>query len=134
MVIAFSRCVVIPLSRPDIAKEYPLILIAGSKVKMYTHSMMRNIPDLREQMPKNLLEIHPETGERLGIQDGQYVHVESPRGCIQCIAVFIDGIDPRVVDSCYGFKESNCNVLTDHRAFDPITGSTGLKSLLCKVY
>jgi len=33
----------------------------------------------------------------------------------------------------HGFKESNCNVLTDHKAFDPITGSTGLKSLLCKV-
>lgn len=44
-----------------------------------------------------------------------------------------DRIDPRVVHLYHGFKESNCNVLTDHRASDPITGSTGLKSPLCKV-
>jgi len=35
-----------PVSRPDLAKEYPLVLIAGSKLKPYTHSMMRNIPTL----------------------------------------------------------------------------------------
>jgi len=33
----------------------------------------------------------------------------------------------------HGFTESNCNVLTDHEACDPITGSVGMKSLLCKV-
>ncbi len=30
-------------------------------------------------------------------------------------------------------KESNCNVLTDNRAFDPITGSAGMKSSLYKI-
>ena len=123
-----------PFSQPDLAQEYPLILIAGSKLKMYTHSMMRNIPELREQMPNNLLEINPETAAQLGINNGEYVNVESPRGCIKCMAMITDNIDPRVVHAYYGFKESNCNILTDHRAFDPITGSTGLKSLLCKVY
>jgi hypothetical protein len=33
----------------------------------------------------------------------------------------------------HGFNESNCNVLTDHKACDPITGSVGMKSLLCRV-
>jgi anaerobic selenocysteine-containing dehydrogenase len=33
-----------PISRPDLAKEFPFVLIAGTKLESYTHSMMRNIP------------------------------------------------------------------------------------------
>jgi len=122
-----------PVSRPDLAKEFPLILIAGSKLEAYTHSMMRNIPTLREQAPENLLEINPDTASRLGIKDGTVARVTSPRGSITCMARITDGIDPRVAHLYHGFKESNCNILTDHKAFDPITGSVGMKSLLCKV-
>jgi anaerobic selenocysteine-containing dehydrogenase len=122
-----------PVSRPDLAQEYPLILIAGSKLEPYTHSMMRNIPALRKHCPHNLLEIHPTAAEQYGIKKGDTVRVASPRGSITCPTLITDGIDPRVVHLYHGFKESNCNVLTDHKVFDPITGSTGLKSLLCKI-
>jgi len=122
-----------PVSRPDLAKRYPLILIAGSKLPMYTHSMMRNIPALHRQCPKNLLEINPEAARKLNIKNDEWVKVESPRGSITCPVLITDRIDPRVVHLYYGFRESNCNMLTDHKAFDPITGSVGLKSLLCKV-
>jgi len=122
-----------PVSRPDLAKHYPLILIAGSKLEMYTHSMMRNIPGLRKQCPKNLLEINPEIAQKLNLRNGELARVESPRGSITCPTSVTDRIDARVVHLYHGFKESNCNVLTDHKAFDPITGSTGLKSLLCRV-
>ena len=122
-----------PVSRPDIAKEYPLILTTGTKLEMYTHSMMRNIPELYEQFPENLLEINPDTAAKLNIEDGDVVGVESPRGRIECSAKVTDCIDPRVVSLYHGFAASNCNVLTDNKACDPITGSTGLKSLLCKV-
>lgn len=95
--------------------------------------MMRNIPGLHKQCPKNLLEINPEIAKKLDIKNGDLVKVESPRGSITCPASVTDRIDARVVHLYHGFKESNCNVLTDHKAFDPITGSTGLKSLLCRV-
>ena len=75
-----------PVSQPDIAREYPFILIAGSKLKMYTHSMMRNIPDLHKLMPKNLLEINPVAAKKLGINDGDIVRVESLRGSIRSYA------------------------------------------------
>lgn len=122
-----------PVSQPDLAREYALILIAGSKLEAYTHSMMRNIPKLREQAPENLLEINPQTAAKLNIEDGNVVRITSPRGSIKCSAHVTDRIDPRVVHLYHGFKESNCNILTDHKACDPITGSIGLKSLLCKV-
>jgi len=122
-----------PVSRPDLAKEYPFILIAGTKLEMYTHSEMRNIPGLRKLFPTNLLEVNPKTAVKIGITDGDIVRISSLRGSITCASYITDRIDPRVVHLYHGFKESNCNVLTDHKAFDPITGSTGLKSLLCKV-
>jgi anaerobic selenocysteine-containing dehydrogenase len=122
-----------PVSRPDLAKRYPLILIAGSKLKAYTHSMMRNIPELRQHYPENLLEINPSTAQDLRISDGAGVKVSSPRGEIKTKVRLTESIDARVVHLFHGFEKSNCNLLTDHSAFDPITGSTGLKSLLCKV-
>jgi anaerobic selenocysteine-containing dehydrogenase len=122
-----------PVSQPELAQEYPLILIAGTKLEAYTHSMMRNIPGLRRHTPENLVELHPETASKLEIHDGEVVNVASPRGSIQCQASMTDTIDPRVVHLYHGFKESNCNVLTDHTVFDPITGSVGMKSLLCKI-
>lgn len=122
-----------PVSRPDLAKEYPLILIAGTKLEMYTHSEMRNIPGLRRRFPENLLEINPETAAKKNIAEGDFARISSPRGSITCKAYVTNRIDPRVVHLCHGFKESNCNVLTDHKAFDTITGSTGLKSLLCRL-
>jgi anaerobic selenocysteine-containing dehydrogenase len=122
-----------PVSRPDLAKEYPFILIAGTKLEAYTHSMMRNIPGLHKYAPENLVEINPKAAARLGINNGERVNIASPRGHIRCKASVTDSIDPRVVHLYHGFKESNCNVLTDNRAFDPITGSVGMKSSLCKI-
>lgn len=58
---------------PEIAKEYPLILMTGSKLEMYTHSMMPNIPELYEQFPENLLKINPERAAKLEIEDGDVV-------------------------------------------------------------
>ena len=122
-----------PVSTPQLAQEYPFILIAGTKLKPYTHSMMRNIPSLRAEEPEDKLEINPKTASLLGIQDGDQVAIESPRGRIECKAKVTDIIDPRVVHLHFGFAESNANVLTDNAAFDPVSGSTAMKSSLCKV-
>jgi len=122
-----------PVSQPALAKEYPFVLIAGTKLAAYTHSMMRNIPGLCKYAPENRAELHPEAASKLSIDDGDMVRISSPRGSIPCKAKVTQSIDPRVVHLYHGFKESNCNVLTDHKAFDPITGSVGMKSLLCNI-
>jgi anaerobic selenocysteine-containing dehydrogenase len=122
-----------PISRPDVAKSFPFILIAGSKLEPYTHAMMRNIPALRRHAPKNLLEVNPRTAKSLGLVTGGRAKVSSLRGSIETEVSVTDRIDPRVVHLYFGFEESNCNLLTDHHDFDPVTGSTGLKSSLCKV-
>ena len=112
-------------------------------IEMNIEGMVAKIPpalksgiqemDASQAYPENLLEINPGTAAKLNIEDGNAVRVTSPRGGIKCMAKVTDRIDPRVVHLYHGFAKSNCNVLTDHKICDPITGSTGLKSLLCKV-
>ena len=54
-----------PISTPDLAKVYPLILISGSRVIHYYHSCFRQLKKLRELYPNPLLQIHPETASKL---------------------------------------------------------------------
>jgi len=66
-----------PISQPELAKEYPLILSTGRRSPVYFHSEHRNIPWLRQIHPHPLIEIHPNTARSLGISSGEWVWVEN---------------------------------------------------------
>lgn len=122
-----------PVSRPDLAEHYPLMFLAGGKTKAYTHSQYRNLPSLRRLVPEALLEIHPATARGLGISDGDWVKVESPRGGIELKARLSEDIHPDIVSMLHGWSEANANYLIDDTARDPISGFPGLRSVLCRV-
>ena len=44
-----------------------------------------------------MVEIHPETAAKEGIQEGDWVVIESPRGKVRQRAKLFAGMDPRVV-------------------------------------
>jgi anaerobic selenocysteine-containing dehydrogenase len=140
-----------PFSCPDLAKEYPLILITGGRFQPYYHSEHRQIKSLRKMHPEPIMQINKKTAKSLGIEEGDWVWIESPRGRIKQKCKFFDGIDPRVVHTqhgwwfpeedgaeplLYGVWKSNCNVLTDDDPdiCNPISGGWPLRALLCKVY
>ena len=136
-----------PLSAPEIAERYPLILTTGGRSRCFFHTEFRQIPSLRRRDPDPIVEIHPETAERVGIKDGDWVWIESPRGRITQKAKLTRGIDHRVVDVQhgwwfpeepgpeYGLWKSNANVLTSNLPpCDPAVGTYQLRALLCKVY
>lgn len=137
-----------PVSTPELAREYPLILNAGARSKSLYHSEHRMVPWLRELQPYPEVEIHPDTAAKLGIKDGDWVWIESPRGRVKQIARLTTGIDPRVVAAPHGWwypeiktpdhgwDKSNINILTDNdpAGYDPYMGSTNLRVLLCKIY
>jgi anaerobic selenocysteine-containing dehydrogenase len=140
-----------PIGNPELAKEYPLILITGKRHQPYYHSEHRQIDSLRKQHPYPLVEIHPETASRLGIADSDWVWIETPRGRVKQRCEYTDGIDPRVVSAehgwwfpelpgeepwLHGVWESNINVVTDDEPdhCNPINGGWPLRTLLCKVY
>ena len=122
-----------PISRPDLAKEFPLILITGPRVRWFTHSQHRNVSILRKRMPEPLIEINVRTAKNLGISDGSMVKVRSPRGEIKLKARVTRDIHPNVVSLPHGWSEANANELVDDMARDPISGYPSFRALLCQV-
>ena len=136
-----------PISRPDLAEEYPYILNSGLRTPTFFHSANRQIPWLREIRPDPIVEIHPETAVNHQIEEGDWVWIESPRGKARQRAKLNDGIDPRVIvaehgwwfpenkDSGHGWEISNINLLTDnsYESMDPVMGATNLRVLLCNI-
>lgn len=122
-----------PISKPDLAKEYPLILMAGIQLPMYMHSQLRNLPSLRSIMPHPEIEIHGETAGHLGIADGEEVIAETIRGSIKLRAKITKDILPGVVAISHGWKEANVNILTNNKGLDPVSGFPPFNGLLCRV-
>jgi anaerobic selenocysteine-containing dehydrogenase len=141
-----------PVSTPEVAKEYPLILNTGGRFMPMFHSEHRQLGiGMREKHPDPLVTIHPEMAEKLGIKDSDWVWIETRRGRIKQKASLNPGILPNVVNceaswwfpekpgeepSLFGLWESNANVLTpdDDEFCDPLTGGWANRALLCKVY
>jgi len=138
-----------PVSTPDIAKEYPLVLTTGAKTSAFFHSEHRQIPSLRRINPDPITQIHPETAEKLGIKDGDWIYLENKYGKCKQRAKLTEGIHPRVVHaqhgwwfpekpgpepSLFGVWESNVNLLLP----GGWTGKAGLgypfKAQMCRVY
>jgi len=137
-----------PYNTPELFKEYPYILITGARSPGFFHSENRQISWLRELHRDPEVEIHPETARKEGINEGDWVVIESPRGKVRQRAKLFSGMDPRIVsaqhgwwfpekkDPGHGWDESNINVLTDnaYKTCDPAMGATNVRTLLCRIY
>jgi thiosulfate reductase/polysulfide reductase chain A len=140
-----------PVSTPDLAKKFPLMLITGGRFQPMFHSEHRQIEVVRRRHPHPLVQIHPDKGRELGISDGDWVWIETLRGKIRMKCQLFNGIDRRVVHCehgwwfpelpgeepwLHGVWESNVNVLTDDdpEHCNPISGGWPLKTALCRVY
>ena len=136
-----------PYSTPELAEDYPFILITGARIPMFFQSEYRQLPQLRKGRREPECELNPETAAALGVSKGDWVSIETPRGkCRQKVKIF-DGIDPRVVHAQHGwwFPEdedgpdhgnwrSNANTLTSMEPpYCSAMGTYQLRALLCKI-
>jgi anaerobic selenocysteine-containing dehydrogenase len=134
---------------PELAQEYPLILITGSRELNlpYFHTQYHFVPWLKQIQPFPVVLINPETAKELGIKNGNWVWIENKVGKVRFKARVTQRIHPKVISAPhswwypelsgpeYGVWESNINLLVDPFAgSDPSTGSSELRGLLCKVY
>ena len=135
-----------PLSNPKLAEEYPLILMNGARFIAFFHSEHRSISSLRKLRPDPLLEVHPKTAEKLGLSDGGWAYVETPRGRVRMKVKVTDRVHPLCVHAdhgwwfpeeggpCYGWRRSNVNLLTSNKPpHDPCFGSTNVRVSLCRI-
>lgn len=126
--------------QPD--KTYPLFLI-NWKEASHTHTRTQNNPWLLDLQPNNPLMIHPDTAQRLGIQDGAEVWVESKYGKVKAKVNVTERIHPEVVGLQHGFGHTALGSLAKGRGTadgtlrptkgDPLSGQAMHKECCVRV-
>jgi thiosulfate reductase/polysulfide reductase chain A len=135
-----------PVSQPETAKDFPYILITGSRRREYFHSEHRQINSLRKLRQHPLAEIHPDTATPHKISDGDWIYVRTKRGEIKMKASVTTDIKPGVInidhgwwfpekpDQAFGIWESNANLLTSNAPpYNEAFGTYQLRALLCSI-
>ncbi len=127
-------------------EEYPLTATTGRRIPVYFHSEHRQLPWCRELWPVPRMEINPKTAEKYGIEQGDWVWIETEWGKIREVADLYYGVDettvnlehtwwyPEVEDAGHGFQLSQVNQLIDHHAQDPHCGASNLRAYQVKIY
>ena len=134
-------------AEPERAKEYPLTVTTGRRIPVYFHSEHRQLPWTRELWPVPRVEINPQTAEEYGIEQGDWVWIETEWGKIREVADLYYGVPKNVIncehtwwypelsqDAGHGFQLSAVNQLIDNSAQDPHCGSSNLRGYLAKIY
>ena len=107
----------------------------------------KHVAALRKIRPDPVVELNPETALNLGLKDGDWIYIETVEGRIRQRLSLNRDIDQRVVigafgwwfpeeaASVYGWAKANINILTSSATdYDPVTGSTQLRGIPCKIY
>ena len=112
--------------------EYPLILTTGRVVSHFlSGTQTRRIGGLLDQYPQPLCEMHPRLAEQLGVNDRDFVKVESRRGSVVVRAQVVKTIRPDTVFIPYHWPlDRSANNLTI-RAIDPVSNIPEFK--ICAV-
>lgn len=139
-----------PVSTPELFKEFPLIY-THYRLLSYMHSEGRQIKRQRELIPDPYLEINSETAAKLGINEGDWVHLETPKSKGEWRVTFkarlVPEMHPDVVAGPHGWWfpekpgpehgcfDSNINaLLTLDPPYDPAVGVMQCRALLCRVW
>jgi len=145
----YQEPLVSPRSRPDLTARFPFILTCA-KDSLSCESQMRGLPGLRSRAPDPVVELHPTTAAEQGIAAGDWVRIETPVSAVRARAKLNDSLDPEVVCGQHGWWQAcdeigapaydalvpegaNYNLLIDHDAADPISGSAPLRAYLCAI-
>jgi anaerobic selenocysteine-containing dehydrogenase len=138
-----------PASRPDLAKDYPLILSTGRRSPAFFHTEHRQIPWLRQLDPDPVVEIHPDTAATHRIGNGEWVWVENWMGRAKLKAK-VTPIVPRWMvmaahgwwfpekegaePSLYGTWEVNINMLLPMGEQGKDGLGAPIKHSMCRIY
>ena len=135
-----------PKADPERGAEYPFIATSGRRIPVYFHSEHRQLPWCREQWPAPRVEINPEDAAELGIEQGDWVWIESPWGKVRQTADLYYGIKPNMINAEHqwwypelaqadkGYELSCINCITDRKTQDKYNGSSNVRTYPVKVY
>ncbi len=145
----FVEPLVSPLSQPELAARFPLIL-TSSKNTLFCESQHRGLPSLRRKSMDPEVELHPSAAAERGIAPGDWVMIETPEGSVRARAQLDDTLQPNVVCGQHGWWQAcreigapgydpfssagaNLNLIIGNRAIDPMSGSVPHRAYLCQI-
>ena len=127
-------------------EEYPIILTTGRRIPVYFHSEHRQLPWCRELWPAPRLEMNPNDAARLGLEQGDWVWIESPWGKVREVLDLYYGISKGVVNAnhawwfpemdtaSHGYELVNINCVMDPYGQDVVCGAATMRSVPVLVY
>ena len=130
---------------PSVSLEYPLLATSRKNFHFF-HSSHRQISALRKKHPDPTLDIHPAAAKILGLTEGDWARIITPKGRIEQKVHLSESLDPRVVfldygwwfpeekmESLFDWDRSNLNILTAGEPFDPAMGTPNLRAFPCRI-
>jgi anaerobic selenocysteine-containing dehydrogenase len=138
-----------PVSTPDLMEEFPFILTTGGRSFASFHSEHRQIESLRQFNKYPQLDMHPEDAKIAGVNDGEWVWIESPFGKCQEQVHVTPTIKRGVVHAQHGWWypeqsgeepnlfgnwKSNINVTMPHKVNGKLGFGDCFKNMICKIY
>ncbi|MBN9387595.1 MAG: molybdopterin-dependent oxidoreductase [Chloroflexi bacterium] len=138
-----------PVSRPDLAERFPLILTCA-KHNLFCESQHRALPSLRRRALDPEVELHPLVARERNIGGGDWVSIETPGGSVRARAKLNETLAPNVVCGQHGWWQAcaeigapgyeafspegaNLNLIIGNDAIDPVSGSVPHRAYLCQV-
>jgi len=95
-----------------VTRKYPLILTTGRILSQYNVGAQTRRTENVRWHAEDRLEIHPHDAQERGIEDGQWVGVQSRAGETVLRAMITERMQPGVVYTTFHFPESGANVIT----------------------
>ncbi len=132
-------------SFPQTSEEYPLVL-TSYKENSFMLTGFKMIDSLRRLTPVAVVRLNPQTAAEQGVQEGDWIVIETKKGRITQKLMIDPDTDPRVVNAAwgwwypemgvetgYGWQKSNFNILTGYEQIAPPVGTPELKGIPCRV-
>ncbi len=128
----------------ETSDEYPLLL-TNAKEEAYVLSGYHQIDYLKRIKPDPVVELHPQTAQKYGLREGEWIYIETETGKITQKLALDPDLDPRVVnasfgwwfpddpDDYYGLHKSNINVLVPSAPEEETVGSVQMRGIPCRV-
>jgi anaerobic selenocysteine-containing dehydrogenase len=128
-------------------EQHEMVLV-GRRHLRSNNSWMHNIEVLVKGKPRCTLHVHPEDADRLGLADGGVARVTSRVGTLDASVEVTDAVRPGVVSLPHGWGHDqpgtrmrvaaeragvNSNILSDHEAMDPLSGTSVLNGIPVEV-
>jgi anaerobic selenocysteine-containing dehydrogenase len=145
----FTEPALSPRSRPDLKDRFPLVLTCAKDLH-FCETQHRQVASLRRRAPDPEVELHPDTADRLGIADGDWVEITTPKGSVRARAALNATLAPNVVCGQHGWFEpcdelglpgyppfgpgsANLNLVLSQTPSDPVSGSSPLRAQVCNI-